>query len=56
MDERLQRMIYTYDSPPAMKKPAHMDNPNIIDYENLGKKPKPFNNNDPSTYPSDRDQ
>ena len=33
-----------------------MDNPNIIDYENLGKKPKPFNNNDPSTYPSDRDQ
>ena len=31
-----------------------MDNPNIIDYENL-EKPKPFNN-DPSTYPSDRDQ
>ena len=56
MDERLQRMIYTYDSPAGMKKPAHMDNPNIIDYENLGKKPKPFNNNDPSTYPSDRDQ
>ena len=35
MDERLQRMIYTYDSPAGMKKPAHMDNPNIIDYENL---------------------
>ena len=30
--------------------------PNIIDEENYGKRPKPFNNNDPSSYPSDRDQ
>jgi len=32
------------------------NNPNIIDEENYGKRPKPFNNNDPSSYPSDRDQ
>ena len=31
-------------------------NPYIIDEENYGKRPKPFDNNDPSTYPSDRDQ
>ena len=51
--ERIQRMQHIYDGGP---KPKHYDNPNIIDQENLGKKPKPFNNNDRSTYPSSRDQ
>ena len=53
-NERLERMIYQYEG--TIPKPKHYDNPNIIDAENLGKKPKPFNNNDPSTYPSDKDQ
>ena len=53
-NERLERMIYQYEG--TIPKPKHYDNPNVIDAENLGKKPKPFNNNDPSTYPSDRDQ
>ena len=53
LDERMQRMIYEYDGGP---KPKHYDNPNIVDDENYGKRPKQFDNNDPSTYPSDRDQ
>ena len=53
LDERMQRMIYEYDGGP---KPKHYDNPNIVDYENIKKRPKPFDNNDPSTYPSNRDQ
>ncbi len=56
MPERIDRMVYQYDSPAGMKKPAHMNNPNIIDEENWGKRPKQFSNNDPSSYPSDRDQ
>jgi hypothetical protein len=39
-----------------MKKPAHMDNPNIIDEENWAQRPKKYSNDDRSTYPSDRDQ
>ena len=53
VEERIQRMHHIYDGGP---KPKHYDNPNVIDQENLGKKPKPFNNNDRSTYPSNRDQ
>ena len=51
--ERIERLHYIHDGGP---KPKHYDNPNIIDQENLGKRPKPFNNNDRSTYVSDRDQ
>ena len=56
LDERIQRMVYQYDGKPNDKPPLHYSNPNIIDEENYGKRPKPFNNNDPSSYPSDRDQ
>ena len=56
LDERIQRMVYQYDGKPNDKQPLHYNNPNIIDEENYGKRPKPFNNNDPSSYPSDRDQ
>ena len=56
LDERIQRMVYQYDGKPNDKPPLHYNNPNIIDEEIYGKRPKPFNNNDPSSYPSDRDQ
>lgn len=56
LDERIQRMVYQYDGKPNDKPPLHYNNPNIIGEENYGKRPKPFNNNDPSSYPSDRDQ
>ena len=56
INERTQRLVYQYDSPAGMKKPAHMDNPNIIDEENWAQRPKQFSNDDRSTYPSDRDQ
>ena len=56
LDERIQRMVYQYDGKPNDKPPLHYNNPNIIDEENYVKRPKPFNNNDPSSYPSDRDQ
>ena len=56
INERTQRLVYQYDSPAGMKKPAHMDNPNIIDEENWAQRPKKFSNDDRSTYPSDRDQ
>ena len=56
LDERIQRMVYQYDGKPNDKPPLHYNNPNIIDEENYGKRPKPFNNNDPSSYPSDRAQ
>ena len=50
MPERIDRMIYQYDSPAGMKKPKHYDNPNIIDDENWKQRPKKFDNNDPSTH------
>jgi len=56
LDERIQRMVYQYDGKPNDKPPLHYNNPNIIDEENYGKRPKPFNNNDPSSYPNERDQ
>jgi len=52
-NERLERLHYEHDNGP---KPAHYDNPNIVDYENINQKPKPFRNDDPSTYLSNRDQ
>ena len=56
INERTQRLVYQYDRPAGMKKPAHMDNPNIIDEENWAQRPKKYSNDDRSTYPSDRDQ
>ena len=54
MSERIERLQYIYDG--NIPKPKHYDNQNIIDTENYKKMPKKFDNNDPSTYPSDRDQ
>ena len=51
MNERIDRMVYQYDSPAGMKKPAHMDNPNIIDEENWGQRPKQFSNEDKIIIP-----
>ena len=45
-------VIRVWDGP----KPKHYDDPRIIDSENMKQKPKPFNNNDKSTFPSDRSQ
>jgi hypothetical protein len=42
INERTQRLVYQYDSPAGMKKPAHMDNPNIIDEENWAQRPKKY--------------
>ena len=56
MDERLQRLVYEYDSPAGMKKPVHMNNKNIITYENYKQPPKKYDAMDRSTYPSDPDQ
>jgi len=53
MPERMQRMMFLYEDG---DKPAHFDDPNIIDYENNKKIPKPFKSDDKSTYPSTRDQ
>ena len=55
MVERIERINYEFGDE-TVKKPAHYDNPLIVDYENWGRKPKPFKNEDKSTYPSDRDQ
>ena len=56
MDERIQRMVYQYDGNKNDRPPPHYNNPNIIDEENWKKPPKKFSSNDPSSYPSDRDQ
>ena len=53
LPERLERLLYEYEDGP---KPKHYDDPRIIDSENMKQKPKPFNNNDKSTFPSDRSQ
>tara|TARA_Y100000294_G_scaffold59694_1_gene56503 strand:- start:767 stop:1417 length:651 start_codon:yes stop_codon:yes gene_type:complete len=52
--ERIERITYEYDD--NNKKPDHMNNPNIVTYENWGKRPKAFKHEDKSTYPSDMDQ
>ncbi len=53
LDERLERLLYEYEDGP---KPKHYDDPRIIDSENFKKRPVPFNNNDSSTFPSNRNQ
>ncbi len=53
MPERIERLHHIYDGGP---KPKHLDDPTIIDYENFKQRPKTFNNSDPSSFPSDRDQ
>ena len=52
LSERVQRIQYEVDG--NVPKPPHYDNPFIVDDENFKKPPKPFNNADKSTYPSDR--
>ena len=53
MQERLERLLYEYEDGPT---PKHYDDPNIIDHENFKQRPVPFNNNDSSTFPSNRNQ
>ena len=52
--ERIERVEYELGD--SDKKPAHYDNPNIIDYENYKQPPKDFSNHDKSSYPGDRNQ
>ena len=52
-NERFARLLYEYEDGP---KPPHYDDPNIIDMENFKKPPKKFDNNDKSTFLSDRNQ
>ena len=54
--ERIQRFGYENSSDATLKKPAHMNNPNIVTFENWGQRPKAFKHEDKSTYPSDMDQ
>ena len=35
MPERIDRVVYQYDSPAGMKKPKHMDNKNIKTFEEM---------------------
>ena len=55
LSERIERITYEHGEA-GMKKPAHYDNPNIVDDENWKQRPRPFDNTDSSTFPSDRDQ
>ena len=52
-NERLERLLYEYEDGP---KPKHYDNPMIVSSENFKQPPKKFSNNDPSSYPSNRNQ
>tara|TARA_R110002167_G_scaffold151427_3_gene345386 strand:- start:1695 stop:2579 length:885 start_codon:yes stop_codon:yes gene_type:complete len=52
--ERIDRVQYEYGD--SDKKPAHYNDPNIVDYENYKQPPRAFNSDDKSTYPSDRNQ
>ena len=53
-NERLERLMYEHGE--SNVKPKHYDDPRIVDFENMKQKPKPFNNSDSSTFPSDRSQ
>ena len=53
LSERIERITYEHGEA-GMKKPAHYDNPNIVDDENWKQRPRPFDNTDSSTFPSDR--
>jgi hypothetical protein len=35
MPERIDRVVYQYDSPKGMKQPKHMDNKNIKTFEEM---------------------
>jgi hypothetical protein len=54
--ERMERFGYENSSDATLKKPAHMNNHNIVKYENWGQRPKPFSHHERDTYPSDVDQ
>jgi len=54
--ERIERFGYENSSDATLKKPAHMNNHNIVTFENWGQRPKAFKHEDRSTYPSDKDQ
>ena len=52
MSERIERITYEFDENNV--KPKHLDNPLIVSQEdmtNRNLRPKPFKNDDPSTYP-----
>ncbi len=57
LTERFERLHHTYDDGP---KPAHYDNKNIVTMEKSAElkekvsRPKPFRNDDPSSYPSNQ--
>jgi len=53
--ERIERINYEFGDA-TLKKPAHMNNNNIVTFENWGQRPKPFNHQERDTYPSDKDQ
>jgi len=53
--ERIERINYEFGDA-TLKKPAHMNNHNIVTFENWGQRPKPFNHQERDTYPSDKDQ
>ena len=53
--ERIERINYEFGDA-TLKKPAHMNNHNIVTFENWGQRPKPFSHHDRSTFPSDKDQ
>jgi len=52
--ERIERLQYELGD--NEKKPAHYNDPNIIDYENFKQPPREFKGEDKSTYPSNRSQ
>ena len=54
--ERIESIGYEESSDPTLKKPAHMNNPNIVKHENWKQPPKKFDSQDKTTYPSDVDQ
>ncbi len=54
MEERIDRLRYELDG--NDEKPAHYDDPNIVDYENFKRPPREFKNDDKSTYMSNRSQ
>ena len=54
VSERIERVMY--ETGETNKKPAHYDNPLIVDHENWKQPPRKMDNMDPTSYPSDRDQ
>ena len=54
--ERIERITYEHSSDATLKKPSHMNNPNIVKWENWKQPPRKFDNQDKTTYASDPDQ